>query len=251
MLYFGLGLVIISLILMFVDWVSKHTSKGKEKEKRYTEMFGREIKEWSWSYDPNTKCLNVEGKVIPLSEIESCYDDVGYIECYNGDKYRLCAPLKPKQNERQKLFEQVKAQCEKKKKKDFESMQKSVLEFAKKNGVDLSYTYQERDKYLNRAVRELSYSAMPTYQPTYTRGIVRGSLADNVSVLANEQKKKEYDKLIESKNKSHSEGISAKWDYDKKAKEIISALKNMPNSEKYVKFEEEQHTYNMSVLNKC
>lgn len=135
--------------------------------------------------------------------------------------------------------------------KQAKEKKETIIEFAKRNGVNLSYTYQERDRYLNRAVRELSYSAVPLYQPTYTRGVVRGSFADNVSVLANAQKKKEYDELMDSKNEARSEGVRAKWDYDTKAKEIISALKKIPNSEEYVKYEEEQHTYNMSILNKC
>ena len=252
MLYLGLGLVIISLLLMFIDWVSKHTSKGKEKEKKYTELFGREIKEWNWSYDANTQCLNVEGKVIPLSEIESCFDNVGYIECYNGDKYRLCAPLKPKQNERQKLFQQVKAQGEKKEKKDFETMQKSILEFAKQNGKNLDNLYRERDLYLNKAVRELTTSKAPVYEPNYTRGAVQGSLADSISVLSNAQKKKDFDNsgIAQAKENAQKEFPKLREEYKKRAEEIIAKLEKIPNSEQYVAFEKSNFSSNMSYLNK-
>lgn len=151
----------------------------------------------------------------------------------------------------QKVQKQLEEEHENvRKEKEEEKMKETIIEFAKKNGVILTYTYNIRDICLNRALSDLIVSSAPIYEPAYTKGAVSGSLADNISIIANQQKKKQYDELIQGKRGMRRTAIEAKREYEEKAREIITELKKIPNSETYVQYEEEQLAYNMSVLNK-
>ena len=212
-----------------------------------------------WDYSDQTHCLYIGGTAITMEELKSCDygisaylndEKVARVECRNGKKYKLSTDTKAKREKARHLETRLSATRIVYDIYDPDEMTLEIIEFAKKSGVNLYGVYEERDKYLNKAVRGLSISSMPTYQPTYTRGVVSGSLGDSISVLTNAQKKKDYEEMVEWKKESRSEGTGAKWKYNTKAKEIIAKLKDIPNSEKYVEYEEEQLSYNMSILNK-
>lgn len=83
--------------------------------------------------------------------------------------------------------------------------------------------------------------------PQYTRGIIEGSLADNVSVIANEQKKKNYEQQLSDYLQTESENIKfmteAKIhfdDYYKIVQDLINALKKTPGGEKFISLEKDR-----------
>lgn len=250
------------LIILFALWglssLTKNNSpETQARDRELTIQYGLPIEEWD--YNEQTHCLYVFGKAISLSEVRSCdYGTNSYLNnvktaqivCRNGDKYRLSTSTKTKREKAHAMECRLSAMKMLSNVYDPDEKTCEIIEFAKKSGVNLYGVYEERDKYLNKAVHGLSISSLPTYQPTYTRGVVSGSLGDSISVLANAQKKKDYEEMVEWKKESRSEGTGAKWKYNTKAKEIIAKLKDIPNSEKYVEYEEEQLSYNMSILNK-
>lgn len=121
-------------------------------------------------------------------------------------------------------------------------MQAKIIQFAKENGVDLSKLYQKRDESYNNMMKYAGFSALtrPT-TPTYSRGVVEGSLADNIATLANAQKKADYENAM-AENMGYARSSSLyRSDYIVTAERIITMLKSIPNSQQYVAYEEQEY----------
>lgn len=160
----------------------------------------------------------------------------------------IVAIEKPKADAYKKKLAEQEAR-ERAERRAFKEKKQAVLDFAKKNGVDLTSACEERDRLFSQAGRGIFVGSLEVHKPTYTRGAVSGSFADQVSTLANAQKKADYERKIEYGREARNSGYEAKMPYYIKAKEIITILKKMPNSEEYVAFEEEQLEKNWKFLN--
>ena len=106
------------------------------------------------------------------------------------------------------------------------------------------------------AAAGMSVYIKPT-PPQYTRGVFKGSLADNISVVANAQKKADYEKQLEdyenglkSNMKFKSEAqIHADAYFDAQVK-LIDELVKIPGAEKYVEKEIESMEKVKALLRK-
>ena len=120
-------------------------------------------------------------------------------------------------------------------------MQSTIIAFAEKNGVNLRTLYQQRYMYYNQAIRDLFVSTMAKpITPTYQRGVVRGSLGDNIATIANAQKKADYEKAMAENERTKQSARSEFSDYIRYAEKIISELKTIPDSQQYVEYEEDE-----------
>ena len=244
--------IVLGIILVLVIGLPNALKQMNNEQREY----GKPI--LKWNYSDSTEVLMINDKSVTFADVKSfkyeASDTCAFVEYKTGEKCRLSVPINGQFKQLALRLAQIKEEEEKKaieeaKRKAEQERIHKVVDFAKNYGVDLFQAYQEKSKYLNIAMRNLSISAMPTYMPNYTRGVVSGSLGDSISVLTNAQKKKNYEEMVTWKNNCHSEGISAKYDYSSKAKEIIARLKEIPNSEEYVEYEEREYSHNMSILN--
>ena len=77
--------------------------------------------------------------------------------------------------------------------------------------------------------------------PTYTTGLYKGSIGDNISVISNAQKKEQYEKELAAYNEWESKKseyrIKARKDgrdYIAANEKLVTALKEIPGSEEFV-----------------
>lgn len=131
---------------------------------------------------------------------------------------------------------QKKIMAEYEKRKRVEMRAKTIM-FGRKNEVDLEPLYIERENYADEMLRSIAFMPVLTYEPTYTRGVVKGSLADNISTLANAQKKRDYEEQQQRRYNHQVSAESAKSSYNQVTQQIIDTLKTIPNSEEYVEYE--------------
>lgn len=100
--------------------------------------------------------------------------------------------------------------------------------------------YWEREYFLRDYGSSLRVCFKPN-PPQYTQGLYKGSLGDNISVLANAQKKEDYEKAL----KIYEEGMKSKAHYRVQAKQhankyfeaqqkLIDMLRKTSGGEKYV-----------------
>ena len=128
-------------------------------------------------------------------------------------------------------------------------MRKHIIEFAKRNGVNLESLYQQRDMYYNQAIRDLFVSKMAKpIEPTYQRGVVRGSLGDNIATIANAQKKADYEKAMAQNERTAQSARTEFSAYIRCAEKIISELKQIPDSQRYVEYEEKEYKETMKQI---
>lgn len=115
------------------------------------------------------------------------------------------------------------------------TMQK-IIDFASKNGFkEIERMLNERDSKFNSAMSHaVSAATTLIFQPTYSRGVKEGSLADNVAYLANIEKQKEYDKQVSDKMQRRNLADKYSNEAYQIEKQIIKYLKNIPNSTEYV-----------------
>ena len=86
----------------------------------------------------------------------------------------------------------------------------------------------------------LSVNIQPT-PPTYTRGLYKGSLGDNISTLSNAQKKAEYESAMATYNENETKKIQARIEgkriakrlYDSNEK-LIAALIKIQGSDEFL-----------------
>ncbi|MBR5564823.1 MAG: hypothetical protein IKW08_01525 [Roseburia sp.] len=148
----------------------------------------------------------------------------------------------------QKIREEENARAQKKR-EEFQNKQNEIIEFALKQGVKLELLYSSRDMYLSHAINYAGlYSMMKPSEPTYTRGVVQGSLADNVSTLANAQKKKEYDNAVAEHQKYKEKFFEAREQYNSYAQKIIHELKFMKDAYDYQIYEANNWAKNRDYL---
>ena len=102
--------------------------------------------------------------------------------------------------------------------------------------------------YLNQAISRVFVGSLEVQKPTYTRGVVEGSLADNISILANAQKQANYEEQLRSRANYLDSASNPKDRYWEEAYEIITILEKMPNSEKYVDYEKDILSKNQTEL---
>lgn len=151
---------------------------------------------------------------------------------------------KQKQEQEQERQRQQEA-----KRKEFQEMRQTIITFAEKNGVDLKELYRKRDMYYNQAIRDLFTSTMAKpIEPTYQRGVVRGSLGDNIATIANAQKKADYEKAMEQNERIAQSARTEFSDYVRYAEKIIFELKQIPNSQQYVDYEEREYKQTMEQI---
>ncbi len=74
----------------------------------------------------------------------------------------------------------------------------------------------------------LSVNIAPT-QPTYTRGLYKGSIGDNISVLSNAQKKEDYEKALAKYNDAEAKKRRALSKSRTEAQSYYEALKRLIN----------------------
>lgn len=77
--------------------------------------------------------------------------------------------------------------------------------------------------------------------PTYTRGLYTGSVGDNISVIANAQKKEQYEKALAEYNAQENNKIEYKIkarslgrEYIEANEKLVAALKEIPGTEEFV-----------------
>lgn len=224
---------------------------GQQADKEEAEIWGKGITKWDY-HEIEKGILEIEGECIGLDKIKSfrykSRDNYAYVEYKTGEKCRLSVPINGGYRDKAEKIA-IKKGAEEEKEAKWEARQ-PVLDFAKKNGVDLRSAYESRDMYLSQAGRGYFVSSLEVYQPTYTRGAVRGSFADQVSTLANAQKKSDYENQLEYKRQAREDAKEARRKYYAKAEEIISVLEKMPNSEEFVTFEKEQYEENIKTLSR-
>ena len=77
--------------------------------------------------------------------------------------------------------------------------------------------------------------------PTYTTGLYKGSIGDNISVISNAQKKEEYEKKLAAYNEWESKKSEYRIkmrkdgrDYIEANEKLVTALKEIPGTEEFV-----------------
>lgn len=132
-------------------------------------------------------------------------------------------------------------------KKERESLQHEYEGFLDKN-PRVKRLKETANTYLNNfelnVVRGSNVYFEP-FAPTYTRGLIKGSLADNISTLSNAVKDADY----AAKRKAYEEGMASNAKYMAKARtearhycqaeeKVIEALKSSAGGEKYIIIED-------------
>lgn len=176
--------------------------------------------------------------INPFTQVIVC---IGlFIFCINGF---VNSVEREKQNKIQKEFEAKREEERKQKEKEERArMRREIIQFAKNHDVYLQTIYEDRDRYFNQAVRNLFVSTMTKPSvPNYQRGVVEGSLADNIAIMANAQKKADYEKAMERNVKTAQLARTEFSEYYRCAESIINQLKEIPNSERYVEYEEKEY----------
>lgn len=143
--------------------------------------------------------------------------------------------------------EQLKKE-ELRKREEAERIQKKIIQLGIDNNIDFNGMCSKRDASWNRYCTAVLNAPSPTQRPVYTRGVVEGSLADNISIMANEVKKKNYEISRERESQSRSDIEKAKAQYMQAANEVISKLKELEGSEDCVKYEEKLHNQRYSII---
>ena len=153
--------------------------------------------------------------------------------------FSIAITVSGEKQKQQQQQEQQRQQEEKRKK--YREMRSTIIAFGEKNGVNLRTLYEQRDMYYNQAIRGMFVSTMAKpIAPTYQRGVVRGSLGDNIATIANAQKKADYEKAMAENETTKQSAWSAFSDYIRYAEKIISELKKIPDSQQYVEYEENE-----------
>ena len=79
------------------------------------------------------------------------------------------------------------------------------------------------------------------YKPTYTRGVIPGSLADDISILANAQKKADYEKQLAAVEEKKKGFEAAESEIKQEIRTIMLLLNRIPGSEEYVEFQKKEN----------
>ena len=94
-----------------------------------------------------------------------------------------------------------------------------------------------------------SVNIRPT-PPTYTRGLYKGSLGDNVSVLSNAEKKAQYESALATYEENNRNKYKAQIESKKIAKrcykeilELIDALEKIPGSQEFLEDAKKQRDF--------
>lgn len=111
-----------------------------------------------------------------------------------------------------------------------------IIEFVKKHtGQNIEHLYSSMELSKTQAVRHYAtYKLTPPTAPTYTRGVVRGSLADNISTIANAQKKEDYERKLDKHNNLLNAALDCKNEFERKADEIEDIIIGIPKHQKYL-----------------
>ena len=78
----------------------------------------------------------------------------------------------------------------------------------------------------NSSTSLLDYNPLPK-APTYTQGLYKGSLGDNVSVIANAQKKADYENAMTRYDENLSRKHQAERESEETAKRLYTACENL------------------------
>ena len=118
-----------------------------------------------------------------------------------------------------------------KKQEDDENKIKALIDYAEQHRVFLANKIKSLDKYYTEALsaRLSAFATRPT-QPTYTEGVVKGSIGDVLSTISNEQKKEEFDKRNQFSNSLYSDGEMPYRNFISLKFEIEAKIKTLPNN---------------------
>ena len=166
-------------------------------------------------------------------------DSCAYMQ-YSGKKYLIRIPLGYGPSmllylDKYKLFDKQKTTHERIQ-QEKEQRKNKIIEFVKKNtGCDIESMYSTMEFSYRMALRTGAlYKLVVPSIPTYTRGVVRGSLADNVSTIANAQKKADYDRQVDEHNKTLEEAYKHKVEFEQKADKIEDIIMGIPKHQEYL-----------------
>lgn len=141
-----------------------------------------------------------------------------------------------KKDMEQKRIEQEKARKQKEYKIQKEKDMREIIDFAKSNGFsNIEILLEQREREHDQAC--CSYvTALLTQpsEPTYSRGVKAGSLADNVAYLTNVQKKAEYEKQLSDNRQMMDRGLAYRSKSYLTEGKIINRMKEIPDSDTYV-----------------
>ena len=137
-------------------------------------------------------------------------------------------------------------------KKVKENKKLPIIEFVKKHtGRNIESLYYSMELSHKQAVRHYAtYKITPPTAPTYTRGVVSGSLADNVSTIANAQKKADYDRRVDEHSKILGEAYKCKDNFEQKADEIEDIIMEIPEHQECLAIHREICSELRTELNK-
>lgn len=131
-----------------------------------------------------------------------------------------------------KMEEKREEERKKKRAEEAEAEKQRIIDLAAEQGVFVKDLFGKMETAFGKAVLALtaySITSGPS-APTYSRGVVRGSLADNVAVLANEVKKQEYEAARANRSNQYTETRKKQNEYYRIRGEIDKELKSMADS---------------------
>lgn len=151
------------------------------------------------------------------------------------------------EHERQKLQEENEKQKKRERFEAFCILHPEIEPLAKTVDKDI-------DTLIRTKLRTLIVNPMPT-PPRYTRGLYEGSLADNVSVLSNAEKKSQYEKALDTYQKNEIKIFEAKIESKNIARRcyneilvLIDALEKIPESQEFLEDAIKQRDYVKSEM---
>ena len=106
-----------------------------------------------------------------------------------------------------------------------------LIDYAEQHHVFLAKKIKRLDNFFSEAIstRLSAYATRPT-QPTYTEGVVKGSIGDVLSTISNAQKKEDFDKNCQLSNSLYSDSEEPYSKFISLKLEIEDKIKTLPNN---------------------